>query len=1005
MATNENVNKVIYGNQTVMDITDTTAEESDVASGEVFYKANGSRSVGTLNKDSAVWGNIEGTLSDQTDLQIELNRAYSKTASETSSIDDLDLIPVQKISASSDGRRNIKFRNLKSVLKTYFDNFYSTFSGSYNDLTNKPTAGTGIAINNNVIAVDADNAPTENSEKPVKSKGVYSALESSESTQESLLKSTVGWTGKNLLENNAVGKTVKGVTFTVNSDGSITANGTATAEITLWLVGDGWNYSNCKDIPLSIEDNTEYIFGGETDDSSDAYMQLVIKNSDGTNPTYWISYGTRKKASTSVINRASQKWHCWIRINNGTTVTNKTFYPMLRDASITDDTYEPYHESVEEEIEQIYADNGVLGAKNLLKRTSNSNITVEGITFTVNADNSITCNGTSTNSLVWVIENVLCKGNVEYILTGCPSGGGSASTDYWLGAYINGTIDKRDIGNGVLLKYTTDTTVEVRLRIPNGYTANNFTFYPMIRLASDPDDTYVPYAMTNRELTEAIASIPGGGGMLPYLYIDSEAGATVTVNQPDGTTITPTAAGSGHWECELTGGYGTYVIHSVLSGQGDATLSLAVDTVKEYHVTDTHYDYTINVTAPSGSSIRITGGGETYTGTGTGSSQAFAVHTPSTTYTVAVTMDGNTKSETITSATTSGQSGSVTIAFGTINLTYANDFRGKTITCTKSGVTVTKTAPSSGNKMTFRVPTTGTWTISGTIGTKTYTVDATVSSLSTAVSVSLKTKALMYSFETCTDQQLADMLKSYYNGEYDAADIATLKSTYMPIGAKRSISLSAMSATGVSESHHADNYDVVIIGHEHDDLKTTSSGGKTKALLTLQLDRILYKNTTDATYSSDYPSVADEGGYMNSTNTTVGGWTNCARRSWCNDVFLNALPSAIKSLVKTVNKLTSAGNKSTTIETTEDNVFLLSEIEVFGAVTNSKAGEGSQYEYFTVASNIRKKPSYKTFVSAYWWERSPSGSTVTYFCDVNNNGDAHNAYANYGAGLAPAFCI
>lgn len=240
-------------------------------------------------------------------------------------------------------------------------------------------------------------------------------------------------------------------------------------------------------------------------------------------------------------------------------------------------------------------------------------------------------------------------------------------------------------------------------------------------------------------MQEVYAPEGGGGGMLPYLYIDSEAGATVTVNQPDGTVITPTAAGSGHWECELTGGYGTYVIHSVLSGQGDATQSLAVDTVKEYHITDTHYDYTINVTAPSGSSIRITGSSETYTGTGTGSSQAFAVHTPSTTYTVAVTMDGNTKSETITSAATSGRSGSVTIAFGTINLTYANDFRGKTITCTKNGITVTKTAPSSGNTMTFRVPTTGTWTISGTVSGTAYSVEANVTSLSTAVSVNLQT--------------------------------------------------------------------------------------------------------------------------------------------------------------------------------------------------------------------------------------------------------------------------
>ena len=42
-------NKVIFGNTTIMDITDTTAEESDVASGEVFYKRNGERSVGTGN--------------------------------------------------------------------------------------------------------------------------------------------------------------------------------------------------------------------------------------------------------------------------------------------------------------------------------------------------------------------------------------------------------------------------------------------------------------------------------------------------------------------------------------------------------------------------------------------------------------------------------------------------------------------------------------------------------------------------------------------------------------------------------------------------------------------------------------------------------------------------------------------------------------------------------------------------------------------------------------------
>ena len=45
---NEYVNKVEFGNETVMDITDTTAETSDVLEGEVFYAKSGARSVGTL---------------------------------------------------------------------------------------------------------------------------------------------------------------------------------------------------------------------------------------------------------------------------------------------------------------------------------------------------------------------------------------------------------------------------------------------------------------------------------------------------------------------------------------------------------------------------------------------------------------------------------------------------------------------------------------------------------------------------------------------------------------------------------------------------------------------------------------------------------------------------------------------------------------------------------------------------------------------------------------------
>lgn len=42
------VNKVIYGNSTLMDITDTTATSEGVVEGQVFYSASGVRGTGTL---------------------------------------------------------------------------------------------------------------------------------------------------------------------------------------------------------------------------------------------------------------------------------------------------------------------------------------------------------------------------------------------------------------------------------------------------------------------------------------------------------------------------------------------------------------------------------------------------------------------------------------------------------------------------------------------------------------------------------------------------------------------------------------------------------------------------------------------------------------------------------------------------------------------------------------------------------------------------------------------
>lgn len=48
MANNEYVNKVMFGNSTIMDISDTTAEAGTVVEGYTFYTRSGAPATGTL---------------------------------------------------------------------------------------------------------------------------------------------------------------------------------------------------------------------------------------------------------------------------------------------------------------------------------------------------------------------------------------------------------------------------------------------------------------------------------------------------------------------------------------------------------------------------------------------------------------------------------------------------------------------------------------------------------------------------------------------------------------------------------------------------------------------------------------------------------------------------------------------------------------------------------------------------------------------------------------------
>ena len=210
-------------------------------------------------------------------------------------------------------------------------------------------------------------------------------------------RTTLGTQCKNLLKNTAVTKTVNGVTFTVNSDGTITANGTATNRI-IFLVGT-----------VYISQTRNYTYTGTPSGGASSTYSMNYRNSN-----VYKTAETGNGITTQF--EGGKTYEAVIDIRSGVTISNLTFSPMLRDADITDDTYEPYKENVDERLVEIKSNAAInrttLGTqcKNLLKNTAVTTAK-SGITFTVNSDGSVTVNGTNTSSGATYIQ--LC-GLVDY---------------------------------------------------------------------------------------------------------------------------------------------------------------------------------------------------------------------------------------------------------------------------------------------------------------------------------------------------------------------------------------------------------------------------------------------------------------------------------------------------------------------------------------------------------------------------------------------------------------
>ena len=244
-----------------------------------------------------------------------------------------------------------------------------------------------------------------------------------------------------------------------------------------------------------------------------------------------------------------------------------------------------------------------------------------------------------------------------------------------------------------------------------------------------------------------------------------------------------------------------------------------------------------------------------------------------------------------------------------------------------------------------------------------------------------------------TDEEIVAMVEAADRGEINLAD-------YWAVGDIRTVQLSAMSATGVGESHAAQQVDLVLMHAGGYDLNAAVASGRTKCSFVVGLK----------------DSLA-EAGYMNSSKTNSGSWNGSARRTWCNNVFRNAIPSTLRAIFKQFKTVTAQTYNGSTNQTSVDYFALPAAKEVFGGSASS-AGYGTRYsnltefnalfqfDYYKTRSNRIKKLG-KTGETNFWWERSPYYSDSRHFCSVdsNDNGSAWDNIASISIGIAPFGCI
>lgn len=191
-----------------------------------------------------------------------------------------------------------------------------------------------------------------------------------------------------------------------------------------------------------------------------------------------------------------------------------------------------------DEISPVTHEMGVkVRGKNLIPYpyVTSSGSKINGITWTVNEDGSVTANGTATGNSNFVVisqDNPIAIAGKTVTLSGCPTGG--SRTTY--GIYYYDTVTSRfDYGNGVT--FIPKGVVSVNIRIFGGATVDNLVFKPQLELGTTATE-YTPYI--DLTAVKVIKSNASGEAVAEYTPTADGTVNGVTSLYPNTTLTTDT---------------------------------------------------------------------------------------------------------------------------------------------------------------------------------------------------------------------------------------------------------------------------------------------------------------------------------------------------------------------------------------------------------------------------------------------------------------------------------